>query len=96
MGWRWLDADFHKDTQKGYASASAKKYIFDITRRWMDPDGNPADGIDGWRLDVAQDVPAPFWIDWRKHVKGINSNAYITGEIGGWRRSIFRATNGTR
>jgi len=75
--------NFHKDAQKGYASDSAKKYIFDITRRWMDPDGNPADGVDGWRLDVAQDVPAAFWIDWRKHVKGINSNAYITGEIWG-------------
>ena len=76
---------FHKDSLKGYASDSAKKYIFDITRRWMDPHGNgdPSDGIDGWRLDVAQDVPAPFWIDWRNHVKGINSNAYITGEIWG-------------
>ena len=51
----------------------------------MDPHGNgdPTDGVDGWRLDVAQDVPAAFWIDWRKHVKGINSNAYITGEIWG-------------
>ena len=76
---------FRKDSQKGYASDSAKQYIFNITRRWMDPsgDGDPSDGVDGWRLDVAQDVPAPFWIDWRKHVKGINSNAYITGEIWG-------------
>lgn len=75
--------NFHKDPAKGYASASAKKYIFDITRRWMDPngDGDPSDGVDGWRLDVAQDVPKPFWVDWRKHVKKINPNAYITGEI---------------
>lgn len=75
--------NFHKDPVKGYASASAKKYIFDITRRWMDPngDGDPSDGVDGWRLDVAQDVPKPFWVDWRKHVKKINPNAYITGEI---------------
>jgi glycosidase len=75
--------NFRKDSQTGYASESAKRYIFDITRRWMDPDGNPSDGVDGWRLDVAQDVPAAFWIDWRKLVKGINSNAYITGEIWG-------------
>jgi glycosidase len=77
--------NFRKDPDKGYASASAKKYIFDITRRWMDPngDGDPSDGVDGWRLDVAQDVPKPFWVDWRKHVKGINSNAYIAGEIWG-------------
>lgn len=77
--------NFRKDSQKGYASESAKQYIFNITRRWMDPngDGDPSDGVDGWRLDVAQDVPAPFWIDWRKHVKSINPNAYITGEIWG-------------
>jgi len=60
-----------------------KKYIFDITKRWMDPnnDGNPEDGIDGWRLDVAFCVKHPFWKDWRKHVKSINSEAYLTAEV---------------
>ncbi|HUJ09096.1 MAG TPA: glycoside hydrolase family 13 protein [Verrucomicrobiae bacterium] len=74
---------FRKDPVKGYASSTAKKYIFDVTRRWMDPDGDgdPSDGVDGWRLDVAQDVPKPFWVAWRKLVKKINPNAYITGEI---------------
>ncbi len=77
--------NFRKDGAKGYASDSAKKYIFDITKRWMDPngDGDSSDGVDGWRLDVAEDVPRPFWQDWRKHVKGINSNAYISGEVWG-------------
>jgi cyclomaltodextrinase len=74
---------FRKDAGKGFASDSAKKYIFDITRRWMDPngDGDPSDGVDGWRLDVAQDVPRAFWVAWRKHVKSIHPDAYITGEI---------------
>ncbi|HZW39453.1 MAG TPA: glycoside hydrolase family 13 protein [Ignavibacteriaceae bacterium] len=60
-----------------------KDYIFDITNRWMDPDGDgdPADGIDGWRLDVAFCVQHQFWKDWRKHVKSINPDAYITAEI---------------
>jgi cyclomaltodextrinase / maltogenic alpha-amylase / neopullulanase len=60
-----------------------KKYIFDITRRWMDPDnnGDPSDGIDGWRLDVAFCVEHQFWKDWRKHVKSINEEAYLTAEI---------------
>ncbi len=60
-----------------------KKYIFDITRRWMDPgnNGDVSKGIDGWRLDVADYVAHPFWKDWRKHVKQINPEAYITGEI---------------
>jgi cyclomaltodextrinase len=60
-----------------------KKYIFDITKRWMDPDGdgNPSDGIDGWRLDVAFCIKHRFWKDWRKHVKSINPEAYLTAEI---------------
>lgn len=80
-GGGWMP-NFRKDPDTGVASASARQYIFNITRRWMDPngDGDPSDGVDGWRLDVAPDVPEPFWIEWRKLVKGINSNAYITGE----------------
>lgn len=60
-----------------------RKYVFDITRRWMDPDGDgdPSDGIDGWRLDVAFCVPHGFWKKWRKHVKRINPQAYLTAEI---------------
>lgn len=60
-----------------------KRHIFDITTRWMDPngDGDPSDGIDGWRLDVALDVGLPFWRDWRKHVKSINPDAIIIAEI---------------
>ncbi|KAA3658293.1 MAG: DUF3459 domain-containing protein [Chloroflexi bacterium] len=60
-----------------------KKYIFAATQRWMDPngDGDPRDGIDGWRLDVAFCVAHPFWKDWRKHVRGINPDAYLVAEI---------------
>jgi glycosidase len=60
-----------------------REYIFNITRRWMDPngDGNPEDGIDGWRLDVAQDVAPPFWEEWSRLVKSINPQAYTSGEI---------------
>ena len=63
--------------------AAPKKYIFDITKRWMDPDndGNPKDGIDGWRLDVAFCVKHPFWKDWRNHVRSINPEAYLTAEV---------------
>ncbi len=62
-----------------------RKHIFDITRRWMDPngDGDPSDGVDGWRLDAAEQVSPRFWADWRKFVKQINPDAYLCGEI--WR-----------
>ncbi len=63
--------------------APVKEHIFNITRRWMDPDGDgdPRDGVDGWRLDVALDVGMPFWHDWRKLVKSINPEALIVAEI---------------
>ena len=54
-----------------------------VVRRWMDPDGDgdPRDGIDGWRLDVAAEVPMAFWKEFRGWVKGINPDAYLTGEV---------------
>lgn len=63
--------------------AGPRDYIYAITRRWMDPnnDGNPDDGIDGWRLDVAYCVAHPFWKEWRQHVKAINPQAYLTAEV---------------
>ncbi|KAA3608499.1 MAG: DUF3459 domain-containing protein [Calditrichaeota bacterium] len=58
-------------------------YIFASTKRWMDPnnDGDPSDGIDGWRLDVAEQVAPVFWREWYKHVKSINPGALIVAEI---------------
>ena len=63
--------------------APVREYFFNITKRWMDPngDGDPSDGIDGWRLDVANEVSHVFWKRWRSLVKSINPNAYIVGEI---------------
>ena len=58
-------------------------HVHAIVRRWMDPnaDGDPSDGIDGWRLDVAEKVSVKFWREFRSWVKEINPNGYITGEI---------------
>jgi cyclomaltodextrinase / maltogenic alpha-amylase / neopullulanase len=62
--------------------AGPKKYIFDATMRWMNPmNKGIAHGIDGWRLDVAYNVGHPFWKDWRKWVRSINPNAYMTAEL---------------
>jgi glycosidase len=62
-----------------------KNYIFNATARWMDPnqDGNPNDGIDGWRLDVAEEIPTGFWQEWHAHVRSINPQAYTVAEIWG-------------
>ena len=76
-----------KKAAEGLECEAVKKHIFEITRRWMDPDGDgdPSDGIDGWRLDVPNEIAIPFWVDWCAHVRSINPDAYITGEI--WDRA---------
>jgi glycosidase len=62
---------------------AAKQHIYNVTKRWLDPnmDGDPSDGVDGFRLDVAEKVPIGFWQDYRKIVKSINPEAYLVGEI---------------
>jgi glycosidase len=52
-----------------------RQYLFDVTRQWMET------GIDGWRLDVPNEIPHEFWKEWRPLVKSINPEAYIVGEI---------------
>jgi glycosidase len=49
----------------------------------MDPngDGDTTDGIDGWRLDVANEVPTGFWRDWHEHVHSIDPNCYTVAEM---------------
>ena len=63
--------------------AGPKQYIFDATKRWMDPDGDgdPEDGIDGWRLDVSEEVPYKFWREWNELVFKINPQAITIPEV---------------
>ncbi len=60
-----------------------KQLVFAVTRRWLDPngDGDPSDGVDGFRLDVADVVPLGFWRDYRRFVRGVNPGAYLVGEV---------------
>lgn len=60
-----------------------KEYVMNVTQRWMDPngDGNPEDGVDGWRLDVAEEVPLPFWKEWNARVRELNPDAYTVAEL---------------
>lgn len=70
-----FEGDFH--------SRTLKEHIFRVTRRWLDPngDGNPEDGVDGFRLDVAGEIPMGFWRQYRQVVKAVNPEAYLVGEI---------------
>jgi len=87
-GWRAWDGRDGKlpefrQTPSGDLVPPVKDHIFAVTRRWMDPnlDGDPSDGVDGWRLDVATEIGDAFWRDWREHVKSINPEAVLIAEI---------------
>jgi glycosidase len=71
-----------KEDENGIVEGPAE-HIHLIVKRWMDPDGdgNPEDGIDGWRLDVAEMVNHKFWMKFRKWVREINPDAYLVGEV---------------
>lgn len=53
-----------------------RRFLLDVAAHWL------KFGIDGWRLDVPQEIDdAAFWRDFRDVVKSVNPDAYITGEI---------------
>ena len=68
---------------EGNLVPGVRDLVFDVTRRWLDPngDGDPSDGVDGFRLDVAEMVPLGFWRDYRRFVRSINPKAYLVGEV---------------
>ena len=53
-----------------------RRYLLDVARYWIE-----ACHIDGWRIDVANEVDHSFWREFRSTVKAVNPEAYIVGEI---------------
>lgn len=66
---------------EGDINQGAKQHIFDVTRRWLAPEGDISRGVDGFRLDVADQIGMKFWRDYRKFVRDIQPDAYLVGEI---------------
>ncbi|MFD1739838.1 glycoside hydrolase family 13 protein [Bacillus salitolerans] len=58
-----------------------KEYLLEVGRYWV-----REFNIDGWRLDVANEVDHQFWREFRKAVKDIKPDVYILGEI--WHDSM--------
>lgn len=75
--------DNHSPYEGNFVSASLKQHIYNVSARWLDPnqDGDFSDGVDGYRLDVAQDVPMGFWRDYKDFIMSVNPNTYLIGEI---------------
>ena len=78
-GLRWMAGlpEFRKDPKLGLVHGP-RELIMNITRRWLAPDGDPSRGVDGFRLDACENIPKPFWEDWRKLVKSIKPDAYTS------------------
>lgn len=58
-----------------------KEYLLEVGRYWV-----REFDIDGWRLDVANEIDHSFWREFRAVVKEIKSDIFILGEI--WHDSI--------
>jgi glycosidase len=52
-----------------------RKHLIEVGKYWV-----KKFGIDGWRLDVANEVDHSFWREFRKEIKTINPDIYILGE----------------
>lgn len=58
-----------------------KKYLLEVAKYWIEEFN-----IDGWRLDVANEVDHTFWREFRSVVKEAKADVYILGEI--WHDSM--------
>ncbi len=58
-----------------------KEYLLRVGRYWIEEFD-----IDGWRLDVANEVDHQFWREFRTAVKSVKPDVYILGEI--WHDSM--------
>jgi len=55
---------------------AVSEYLWGVGTHWVER------GIDGWRLDVPNEITTPgFWDEFRRRVRAANPEAYITGEI---------------
>ncbi len=52
-----------------------REFLWGIGRKWVEF------GIDGWRLDVPNEIDDDFWREFRRRVRAVNPEAYIVGEV---------------
>lgn len=72
--WAWWGLEYMPKLNT--ENPEVRDYLLRIVTRWM-----KKVPFDGWRLDVANEVPDSFWRAFRKVVKAANPEAVIIGEI---------------
>ncbi|PAD42478.1 alpha-glycosidase [Bacillus sp. 7520-S] len=63
------------------ANEKVRDYLLNVATYWI-----KEFDIDGWRLDVANEVDHAFWREFRKRVKALKPDLYILGEI--WHNAL--------
>ena len=60
-----------------------KEYFFNITRRWMNVDGEgpTTDGVDGWSARHVDALSATFWREWNELVRSLNNDAVTISDF---------------
>jgi glycosidase len=79
----------------------ARARVIEWSKKWLDPngDGDPSDGIAGYRLDhvwsryAPQGKPTPdgwgynidsFWMEWKRELQKVNPNVFTFAEQAKW------------
>ncbi|MBL8254714.1 MAG: glycoside hydrolase family 13 protein, partial [Candidatus Competibacter sp.] len=75
---QWYDCwwGFHTLPKLNYHHPEVEAYFLNVATYWL-----REAGVDGWRLDVPNEVIQSFWPKFRRAVKAVNPDAYIVGEI---------------
>lgn len=87
--WFFIDGDYIEEDDVNYKTFSivdymprlntsnteVQDYLIKVGKYWIEEFG-----IDGWRLDVSDEVSHDFWRRFRKEIKSINKNAILIGE----------------
>lgn len=69
--------DYHLNMPKlNTNNKELREYLLKVAEYWI-----KEVGIDGWRLDVCDEIGHDFWRDFRKTVKNARKDAIIVGEI---------------
>ena len=83
----------YKDMPKlNHGNPEVVAYTLEIARFWMDLDGDGdyADGVDGFRCDVAKEVPLTTWQALRQEMRRLNPESFLLGEV--WDTNVRNLT----
>jgi glycosidase len=74
--WAWWNIPYMPKLR--HENPLVRRYLLNVVERWM-----REFRLDGWRLDVPNEVPDRFWREFRPVVRQVNPQAVIIGEIWG-------------